>query len=444
MAVAWKLARHAETSLALREFDKSNEDYFIDALQLQPIGQLVKQNPDTAKQLVGDDWFHLSMTYGRWLYSSATEPQKSRSHSFLPAMIEDRPQDVSEQARLGRWYLERKDTRRALEHLRLAHESQPENRTILADLGSAFFLLGEANELWEEIIHDEPSLDDCKLYLETLARHGLFEAARKRLTPLLGKTLQGNLRDEDEYQSPELKKKFEQMKALIKALAVSFAKGNDNDAQPLSPADEAAKAVFFHGLCDAAPDNVFLPAFLIKEALISQNEVAPFYRLIIARSSGFNNSDRDYTFTSQQQTSWDASGMEEALDHLTTFKPEEPDSKRIKWQKEYLEFLLEHHQSAEARRLISEIESSINHRYARPVWLRLASFKLDVRDGRIAQAVDGLAHLIGIQTSANLAEIKPPSIERLNDAVALLPVPRKALGEYFHLAPSILRLHKNR
>src|SRR5204863_7345681 len=44
----------------------------------------------------------------------------------------------------------------------------------------------------------------------------------------------------------------------------------------------------------------------------------------------------------------------------------------------------------------------------------------DVRDGHIAQAVDGLTHLIGIQTSANLAEIKPPSIERLNEAVALL------------------------
>jgi hypothetical protein len=112
--------------------------------------------------------------------------------------------------------------------------------------------------------------------------------------------------------------------------------------------------------------------------------------------------------------------MEEALDHLTTFKPEEPDGKRINWQKEYLEYLLEHHQSAEARRLISGIESSINHRYTRPVWLRLASFKLDIRDGHITQVVDGLAHLIGIQTSANLASIKPPSIERLNDAVALL------------------------
>jgi cellulose synthase operon protein C len=423
LSVAWKLSRHAETSLALREFDKSNEDYFINALQLQPIGQLVKQNPDTAKQLVGDDWFHLSMTYGRWLYSSANEPQKSRSRSFLPAMIEDRPQDVNEQARLGRWYLDQKDAKRAVEHLRLAHESEPENKTIIADLGSAVFLIGDqrqANALWEEIIHDEPSLDDCKLYLETLGRHGLSESSRKRLTPLLVKTLQENFWEVDEYQSTESRKKYEPMKAFIRALAGSFVEKESEGGEPLSAADEAAKAAFFRELCEAAPRNVFLPAFLIKEALISPNEVAPFYRLVIARSAGFNNSDRDYTFTSQQQKSWDDSGMEEALDHLTTFKPEEPDGKRIKWQKEYLEYLLERNQSAEGRSLISGIEASINHRYARPVWLRLASFKLDVRDGRIAQTVDGLARLIGIQTSANLASIKSPSIERLNDAVELL------------------------
>src|SRR5205807_1669211 len=181
-----------------------------------------------------------------------------------------------------------------------------------------------------------------------------------------------------------------------RALTGSFAKKDSESSEPLSPADEAAKAALFRGLCEAVPRNVFLPAFLIKEALVSPNEAAPFYRLVIARSSGLSNSDRDYTFTAQQQKSWDDSGMEEALDHLTTFKPEEPDGKRIQWQKEYLEYLLERNQSAEARRVIASIEASIKHRYARPAWLRLASFRLDIRDGHVAQAVDGLAPLIGI------------------------------------------------
>jgi len=407
----------------LREFDASNESYFINALQFQPIGQLVKQNPDTARQLVGDDWFHLSLTYGEWLYSSADEQQKSESRFFLPAMIENRPQDVNEQARLGRWYLEQKDAPRAREHLQLAHESQPENKPIITDLGSAFFLLGsqgQANELWEQIIRDEPSLDDCNLYLDTLSRHGLSEPARKRLTPLLAKRLQENFRDEDEYQSSESKKKFEQMKALIRALSVSFTKINHEAAPPLSPAEEAAKEAFFRALCEAAPDNLFLPEFLVREALVAPSAAEPFYRLVIARSSGPSSYDRDYTYTAQQQKSWDASRMEEALDHLTSYKPSEPDSKRIKWQKEYLQYLLGRNQTAEARRLVATIEASIKHRYARPAWLRLASFRLEIRDGRVAHAFDGLAHLVGIETVSNLTAIKPPSIERLNDAVALL------------------------
>src|ERR1043166_53493 len=265
LSVAWKLSRHAGTSFALREFDTPHESYFINALQFQPIGQLVKQNPDTAKQLVGDDWFRLSLTYGQWLYSSGNEQQKSRSRSFLPAMIEDRPQDVNEQACLGRWYLEQKDAPPALEHLRLAHESQPENKTILADLGSGLFLDGDqrrANDLWEQIIHDDPSLDDGKLYLETLRRHGLSEPARKRLTPLIVKVLRENFWDVDEYESTESKKKYESMKVFIRALAASFAKKDSESGEPLSPADEAARSAFFRELCDAAPDNLFLPAFL--------------------------------------------------------------------------------------------------------------------------------------------------------------------------------------
>ncbi len=423
LSVAWKSSRQAEASLALSEFSATNESYFLTALQFQQIGQLVKQNPDTTRQLVGDDWFHFSRSYGQWLYSSADEQQKAKSSSFLPAMIEDRPQDVNEQARLGHWYLDQKDAAHALERLRLAHESQPENKTVVADLGSAFFLIGDqsqANELWEQIIRDEPSLDDCKLYLDTLGRHDLSEPARKRLTPLLTKRLQENFRDEDEYDSNESKKKFEHLKALIRGLAVSFAKTNNEAAQSLSPVDEAAKGAFFRGLCEAAPDNLFLPVFLIREALVSPSEAAPFYRLVIARSSGLSSYERDYTYTSQQQTSWDDSGMEEALDHLTSYKPEDPSSKRIKWQQEYLEYLLGRNQTAEARRLMAAIESSIKHRYARPVWLRLASFRLDIREGRVAQVFDGLAHLAGIKTSANLTSIKPPSIERLNAAAALL------------------------
>src|ERR1044072_8528663 len=87
----WKSSRNAEASLALNEFDARNEEYFSSALNFQRIGDLVKQTPDTKQQLVGDDWYRLAQSYGRWLYLSAKPEQKLKARSFLPAMIENRP-----------------------------------------------------------------------------------------------------------------------------------------------------------------------------------------------------------------------------------------------------------------------------------------------------------------------------------------------------------------
>ena len=423
LSSAWKFSRNAEASLAQREFGASHEGYFLSALHLAPIGELITQKADTSTQLIGDDWFRLSFTYGQWLYLSADERQKAKSRAFLPAMIEDRPQDDNEQARLGRWYLEQKNAPAALEHLRLAHESRPENKTIVADLGSAFFLSGDqtrASELWEQIIAPESSLDDYKLYLDTLVKHNLSEQARQRLTPLLMKRLQEDFGDEDRYASDESTPQLEQMKALVRALAASFAEKNSGETRPVPPANEAAKANFLLSLSQSAVNNLFLPKLVINEKLVARDEFAPFYRLLIARSSGLSSYDRDYAFADQQQKAWDDSGMEEALDHESGFKPSEPDSAKTKWQQEFLEYLLEHNQATEARSLIVEIESSIKRRYARPAWLRLASSRLELRAGNIAKAYNDLAHLAGIETNSNLTEIKPPSLERLNDATALL------------------------
>ena len=125
LSPAWQLARNAEASLALNEFTQTDESYFLAALQWRPIGDLITQKVDTNKQLVGDDWFRLTLAYGRWLYAAPGPNQSSRSRSFLPALIENRPEDPAEQLRLGRWYLEKKDAAHAVEHLRLAHEARP-------------------------------------------------------------------------------------------------------------------------------------------------------------------------------------------------------------------------------------------------------------------------------------------------------------------------------
>src|SRR6185503_12652802 len=120
LSAAWKSSRNAEASVQLGEFDRNRENYFLSALQFAPVGELIKQTNDTKLQLVGDDWYRLAQTYGRWLYSSKDAGQRLKSRALLPARMENRPQDIEEQARLGRWYLEMKDAVSAIEYLSLA------------------------------------------------------------------------------------------------------------------------------------------------------------------------------------------------------------------------------------------------------------------------------------------------------------------------------------
>lgn len=453
LSVAWKSSRNAEASLALGEFAAANENYFLAALQFRSIGELIAQKPDTAQQLVGDDWFRLTQTYGRWLFAAAGPAQLSRSRALLPAMIENRPEDSNEQARLGRWYLENKDAAHAVEHLRLAHEAKLDDKQLIADLGTGYFLLGErakAEELWEQLIGDEPALYYSELYLNTLAKNGQAERAREHLHSLLIDKLIKSA-EEEGSETAEAKKDREQLRALIRALAKSFegryrtqsgsdGLGSVSGERPVSTTEpvvttpgsvtaatpgavttaEPAKAAYFRELCEAAPSNRLLPELLIKESLLTRDQWGPFYQMLIARSSGLTRYDVDSAYTAQLQKSWNAASAEEALDHETGYKRSEPDSQKSKWQKEYLQYLLDRKQTAEARTLVAAIESAITRRYARPFWLRAAALRVDVREGRVAEAAAALSRLAGIETSASLTELKPPNIERLNDAVRLL------------------------
>ncbi|HET9713143.1 MAG TPA: hypothetical protein VFP64_14710, partial [Pyrinomonadaceae bacterium] len=408
--------------MALHEFDDRGEKYFSSALNFRPIGELVKQTPNTREQLVGDDWYQLAEKYGRWLYLSAHSEQKLKSRLFLPAMIENRPADSGQQAKLGRWYLEQKDFALAKQHLILSHDAEPGDKTILADLGSAFFLSGDsrkANERWDEIIANSDSVADHALYFETLVKHKLNDQARLRVTLFVTNALQEELQAEHNYDSGERKQQFVEFGNFVRTLARSFSASDSSNAQ-LSPPVEAKKARFFAQLCAAAPDNRFLPEFLLRNSLVSRHEAGLFYQILIKRSEGMPSYERDYSYSGLLNSSFDDSTVEYAVDQETDYHRSEPQNDKIKWQQEYLDYLLEQHQTAAARRLIASIESEIKWHYARPVWLCFATLRLSVREGQVARAMTELQRLVGITTNLDSSETLPPSIERLNQAVALL------------------------
>lgn len=410
LAKSWKLARNAETSLALREYSGKNECYFCDALQLAPIGEFIKQRPDKNAELVGDEWFYLTGEYGKWLYFAPNAELKTDAKNFLPAMTENSSNSADAQANLGAFYLAQKDAKNALEHLKIALEINPDAAAVKANLGAVYFQAGDekkARKVWTKIIADEdPDIEDGELYLQTLSKYGLQTEARENLLPIIVKNLKENDEGNNDHYYQEKKDKLpENLKNLIRKLSESFD-------------SETAKNDYFQKLVSAVSNNILLPEMLINESLITENNRTPFYEILIARSE--ISSSSDYEYEAVLQRTYSAEEAEEIYDSENDFKVTQPENERVNWQKKYLEYLLETNKNAKSQTLISLIEGELNRRYARPEWLRLAEMKVQIRQGNLAKTLEDTKRFIGIEIKSDAQTVKPPSIGRLNDVLQIL------------------------
>ncbi len=404
-SAAWKASRQAELSLAARGLDPSNDAFFLAALGWRNIGEMLSTKSDSSKELIGDNWFALADSYGRWL--SLSGALSKRGSKFLPAMLENKPADAGQQHRLARWYLEQGDSEQALDHLQIVAEMR-DSKLVWADIGSAYFKRGDrqrATEQWTKMIAGEkPTIDDCQLYLATLSKHGLQAEARAKLLPLVV----GRLSNVSEKDPGTLMQ-------LIRSLAESF--------EPASrPASAAEKAAYLRQIVDAVPKNVGLAEMIVRESLVARNQLAPFYQVLVQHSGGFAGWESDSDFVDQAKThpTWSLEEIEEVLDHAGGARDKMRESARLGWQKEYLTYLLAERKDAEAAALISIIEQDLKTRFPRPAWLRLAKIRLDVRAGRTAQAMTGLKHFAGIEASERIEKLSPPNLERLNQATDML------------------------
>lgn len=415
MNAAWHNSRQAELSLAARDLNSSNEAFFQAALGWRTIGEMVAGKSDSASELIGDNWFALAESYGRWL--SLTETGRPRSHQFLPAMLERKPQDAAEQHRLGQWLLEQKQPAQALEHLQLAVELRGEanelNKPVWADMGAAYFELGNlrnAHEQWAKILEGKTvSVEDEQLYLQTLSKHRLQAEARAQLQPLVIWHLK-QIPLNAWQSSGQAEKAFESLKPLIRALAESFGK-NDRE-----------KATFFRQLAKAVPRDTLLLGMVVRESLLPRAQLAPFYELLIKRTTGISNSISDFDFEERlrRHPTWSLEEVEEAQDHAGRAGYENQEPERLSWQKQYLEMLIAERKDSDAAQLVSGIEQQFKGKFARPDWLRLAKLWLDVRAGRLPQAIAGIKRFVGIEVSDKLETISAPNLERLNQAVEML------------------------
>ncbi|MEP6902843.1 MAG: hypothetical protein ABJA66_13910, partial [Actinomycetota bacterium] len=399
---SWKFSRRAEINLRFNNFNENAQADFISALQFAPIGELIKQKPDEQNQLIGNNWFNLSEKYGRWLFSASN---MEKSAAFLPAMIENRPKDANEQLKLGIFYLQQKEFSRALEHLRLANEQNPNDKTILPYLGAAFFQIGEtdkAADTWSKIIQgDSVTLDDAQLYLETLADFGQADKARKDMRSLILEHLKKFREDSKSEENSNT------LISFIQKLSETFS-------------DEKEKTVYFSELCKVSKKDIFLPKILLENSLVNEKDSGLFYEISIEREAGLDNYEHDYDYVSVLEKTWETDEAEQLYDFESDFEIKEPKNEKLDRQHKYLDFLIKQKNFSNAEKLASDIEKSLKGHYARPVWLRLARISIKLQKNNSAETILMMKRFVGIEVSENATAVKLPNLERFNETIKIL------------------------
>ncbi|HRH46688.1 MAG TPA: hypothetical protein PKY82_33900, partial [Pyrinomonadaceae bacterium] len=218
--------------------------------------------------------------------------------------------------------------------------------------------------------------EDIPTYLQTLKNIGLQHQAQEKIFPIL----------------VEKVKQDEKIDDLITVILESFD-------------SEQEKADYFLKICQKTNEKS-LTQMLIDQSLIAKEFRQPFYEILV-HLNAYNSSD--YEFEEIAGRTFSNEDAEEIYDHEKDFQLEEIDS--LKWQRDYLEYLLEIGKNAEAKTLIVQIENDLKGKSSRPVWLCVAHL----------QIIGGnLQKFIGIEVTDNVTEMKPPNIERLNEAVTML------------------------
>ncbi|MCY7346228.1 MAG: hypothetical protein LH614_08395 [Pyrinomonadaceae bacterium] len=406
---AWKVSRNAETSLALKEFGEADECYFCEALQLAAIGELVRQTPDKKSFLINDDWFRLTKQYGEWLDES--KEKSAAPAKYTAAMTENRPLDMGEQFKLGTFYLQKGDSKQAIEHFLLTLELSPDDQSALAHLGAAYYLNGEkadAEKIWRRLLADQ-TISDYSIYFQTLQNFGLAEKAQADVFPISVAYLKKNQNDLEEFIK------------LVRLIAASFD-------------SEKARADYFLKICRAVPNDSRLAKNLLSESLIGEDQAHLFYEILMKNADAASGGDSDYEYVSVRQRTLNADEAEAIFDQENDYQTvREPVNDRSAWQRQYLELLVRQRETTRAKILLADIEKQLTGRYARPEWLRLIELRWQMREGG-----DGLLNaerFIGSSLdSAIIADIKPPSVERLNSVLRLL--------KEENLPPTVLEIQK--
>ena len=380
---AWVQQRSGEIGFFLKDTSPENEPYFKEALDIKPIGQMLGRQVDGKRALVGSDWFLASRNYGYWLGMVGREPDSRR---FVVGEIEGHPSSTRAQLELAAYYLDKKNTARASDHVALASELAPGDRDI-AVMRGAVLLAGRdrkgALEAWGSIMSGRVTITDAQSYLKVMADNGFIIEALPRLENFLVSFVNRASRNKQAAD------RIEAIKPLVRDIA-------GRASRDQKTANEVA--TFFHNAINSMPSDLIIGRMLIEEDLLPENTLASIYRTMHQRLSDLASA---VIGTPQYENGY-YSGTEFVY----------PARELAAWRKRLIDYLVRTRSFDEARLLIETIKreqtdqqlalaggeengSTPEDRYD---WLPLASALVELRSGRDAtKAIAELRRYCGLE-----------------------------------------------
>ena len=131
----WEKSYTALVGLYFAENQPAINSAFVSALGDQTVGERIGKPLDRDQQLAGDIWFYYGSRYGEFLGNT----QQGAPEDFLPAELEHSPASASAYLALGDYFLDKGDSRQAIEQYKYTLELSSARADIHDKLAVAYF-----------------------------------------------------------------------------------------------------------------------------------------------------------------------------------------------------------------------------------------------------------------------------------------------------------------
>ena len=382
---AWVASRSGEVGLFLKDYSIATETFFKSALDLRTIGQTLGRRVDPNQTLVGDDWFIAARNYGYWLGNAGRD---EAGRKLTAAEIEGDPKSASAQLEQAAYYLDRKDGKRAINHVALAAELEPGSTDVAVMRGSVLLSQGDkkgALDAWNAMMSGRVTMEEAQAYLAVMADNGFLREALPQVEGFIIAYFNRPKRRNDNSDRAEA------LKPLVYALA------ERGDAKNI-----AVVVSSFENILNRLPDNIGIGRTIVDENLLPESAMAGIYRAMHRRFVDIANA----TFGTPEYDG----------DYDTGETSVSPARDLSEFRHRFLDYLIRANSLAEARLLVAEIkkeqaeialayEDQTGDEDSAPSdyyeWLPLASALIELRSGPDAtKAVAELRSYCGLEAPA--------------------------------------------